>query len=147
MLAPTAQDMMNLGTHFAREASAGAVFALIGDLGAGKTHWTKGFVHGIGSPADVTSPTFGLLHEYPGGRLPIHHLDFYRMASADEVIALGWDELLDQDAILIAEWADRFPELFPIQTRWLHFSIAGDGTRILSESPSVKAPTQPLPLP
>ena len=134
MQAPTAQAMMDLGARYAREASAGAVFALIGDLGAGKTHWTKGFVQGIGSTDDVTSPTFGLLHEYPGGRLPVHHLDFYRMQSADEVLALGWDELLDQDAILIAEWADRFPELFPEETRWLHFSIAEDGTRILSES-------------
>jgi tRNA threonylcarbamoyladenosine biosynthesis protein TsaE len=134
MQASTAQDMMDLGARFAREASAGSVFALIGDLGAGKTHWTKGFVQAIGANADVTSPTFGLLHEYPGGRLLVHHLDFYRMQSADEVIALGWDELLDQDAILVAEWADRFPELFPEQTRWLRFSIAQDGTRILTES-------------
>lgn len=133
-LAPTPEAMMDLGAQFARESSAGAVFALIGDLGAGKTHWTKGFVQSIGSNADVTSPTFGLLHEYPGGRLLVHHLDFYRMQSADEVLALGWDELLDQDAILVAEWADRFPELFPEQTRWLHFSIAQDGTRIVTES-------------
>ena len=135
MHAPTAQDMMDLGAHFARQASAGSVFALTGDLGAGKTHWTKGFVRETGSTADVTSPTFGLLHEYPGGRLHIHHLDFYRIDSADELLALGWDELLDQNAVIIAEWADRFPSLFPPQTRWLHFSITHNGTRILSEHP------------
>ena len=133
MHAHTPQAMMDLGAQFADQAYPGSVFALIGDLGAGKTHWTKGFVHAIGSTADVTSPTFGLLHEYPGGRLLVHHLDFYRIQSAAELIALGWDELLDQDAILIAEWADRFPSLFPPQTRWLHFSISDNGTRILSD--------------
>jgi tRNA threonylcarbamoyladenosine biosynthesis protein TsaE len=130
-LAATPDEMMALGATFAAAAMPGDVFALVGGLGAGKTHWTKGFVAALGSKAEVTSPTFGLVHEYPDGRLPVFHLDFYRIETADELPAIGWDELLEQDAVIIAEWADRFPELLPAGTKWLEFSIAPDGTRSL----------------
>ena len=92
------------------------MIALIGGLGAGKTHWTKGLVAGLGSAAEVTSPTFGLVHEYPGGRLPVFHLDFYRLENAGELIALGWDEYLEADGVIIAEWGDKFPDLLPAGT-------------------------------
>lgn len=120
-----------LGRAAAAAAGPGTVIALVGGLGAGKTHWTKGFVAGIGSGAEVTSPTFGLLHEYLGGRLPVYHLDFYRLGSAAELIALGWDELLEQDGVILAEWGDKFPELMPPGTRWLHFSVEAEGDRTL----------------
>ncbi len=121
--------MEALGREAARSAVAGTVIALVGGLGAGKTHWTKGFVAGLGSPAEVTSPTFGLVHEYPGGSLPVFHLDFYRPGSAAELIALGWDEILEQGAVVIAEWGDKFPELLPADTIWLHFTVEPDGSR------------------
>ncbi len=121
--------MENLGRKTAETIAAGSVIALVGGLGAGKTHWTKGFVAGLGSSADVTSPTFGLLHEYPGGRIPIFHLDFYRLESAAELLALGWDELLEQGGIVIAEWGDKFPELLPPEALWLQFSVEPDGSR------------------
>ncbi len=121
--------MENLGRAAAGMVGAGSVIALVGGLGAGKTHWTKGFVAGIGSMAEVTSPTFGLVHEYPGGRLPVFHLDFYRLDSAEELIALGWDELLEQDGAIIAEWGDKFPEVMPPETIWLHFTVEPDGSR------------------
>ncbi len=105
------------------------MIALVGGLGAGKTHWTKGFVAGMGSRADVTSPTFALLHEYHGGRLPVFHLDFYRLESAAELIALGWDELQDQNGVILAEWGDKFPELLPPDTTWLHFTVETEGRR------------------
>ena len=126
--------MEALGREAAAFAKAGAIIALVGGLGAGKTHWTKGFVAGIGSAADVTSPTFGLLHEYSGGRLPVFHLDFYRLESAAELIALGWDELLEQGGVIVAEWADKFPELLPPETLWLHFTVEQDGGRSLREA-------------
>ncbi len=124
--------MKELGRNTAENAQPGDVFALVGGLGAGKTHWTKGFVAGCGSATEVTSPTFGLVHEYPNGRLPLAHLDFYRLDSAAELIALGWDELLEQDGVIIAEWADKFPELLPEGTCWLQFEIKPDGSRSVS---------------
>lgn len=131
--AATPEAMIDLGNAAGAAARPGTVIALVGGLGAGKTHWTKGFVAAMGSSAEVTSPTFGLVHEYPGGRLPVFHLDFYRLESAGELIALGWDELLEQDGVIIAEWGDKFPEMLPPDTRWLHFSVEGDGSRILRE--------------
>lgn len=127
--ADTPDAMKQLGARSAAEAKPGAVIALVGGLGAGKTHWTKGFVAGLGSTAEVTSPTFGLVHEYPGGRLTVFHLDFYRLENPRELLAIGWDEILESGGIVIAEWADKFPELLPEGTIWLEFSILEDGAR------------------
>ncbi len=131
--AHTPEEMEQLGRDEAPKMHPGSVIALIGTLGAGKTLWTKGLVAGLGSSAEVTSPTFALVQEYPGGRLPIFHLDFYRLESAREIIALGWDEYLDAGGIIIAEWGDKFPELLPVDCRRLIFSIEADGSRILRE--------------
>lgn len=121
--------MESMGKAAAALIDSGLVIALVGGLGAGKTQWTKGFVAGTGSGDEVTSPTFGLIHEYAGGRVPVVHLDFYRLESAAELIALGWDELLEQGGVVIAEWGDKFPELLPPDTVWLHFTVEPDGSR------------------
>lgn len=131
--ANTPEAMEEMGRAAAAGACPGLVIALIGGLGAGKTHWAKGFVAGLGSAADVTSPTFGLVHEYPGGRVPVFHFDFYRLESADELISLGWDEYLEAGGVIIAEWGDKFPELLPPESTHLNFSIEADGSRILSQ--------------
>jgi tRNA threonylcarbamoyladenosine biosynthesis protein TsaE len=125
--------MENLGREMAKFVRPGVVIALVGDLGAGKTHWTKGFVAETGSAAEVTSPTFGLVHEYGGGRFPVFHLDFYRLKSAEELLALGWDELLDQEGVIIAEWGDKFPEMLPPRTIWLQFTVEPDGSRTVKQ--------------
>lgn len=126
-------EMLALGRETAAQARPGGVIALTGGLGAGKTHWTKGFVEGIGANAEVTSPTFGLVHEYHGGRLPVFHFDLYRLETADELVALGWDEYLEAGGVVVVEWADRFPALLPAETLWISFSIAADGTRTLRQ--------------
>ncbi len=125
------EAMMALGAEFAANAGAGDVFALVGNLGAGKTHWTKGFVAAIDPAAAVTSPTFAIVNEYRGGMRPVFHFDFHRLKSAEELIALGWDEYLDEAGIVICEWADRFPALLPAQTEWLEISHGDDGSRLL----------------
>lgn len=125
--------MEALGRAAGVAAGAGSVFALTGGLGAGKTHWTKGFVAGSGSTAEVTSPTFGLVHVYEDGPAPLFHFDFYRLGSAAELLDLGWDEYLDQGGIIIAEWADKFPELLPATTRWLDFEVQDGGSREVRE--------------
>jgi len=127
--ASSVEEMEQLGRAAAAALRPGAVIALVGGLGAGKTHWTKGLVAGLGSPADVTSPTFGLVHEYPGGRIPVFHMDFYRMENSRELIALGWDDYLESGGVIVAEWADKFPDLMPDHALWLYFEIGADECR------------------
>jgi tRNA threonylcarbamoyladenosine biosynthesis protein TsaE len=125
----SAADMEAFGAEWAGELDGGEALGLIGGLGAGKTHFCKGLVGALGHSGDVTSPTFGLVHEYRGGRLPVFHWDFYRLGAAAELPAAGWDELLDEAGITLVEWADRFPEWLPPSTRWLRFEILADGAR------------------
>ena len=111
------------GASFAAQVNPGDVLALVGDLGAGKTQWVKGVAAGLGSQASVTSPTFTLIHEYPGGRLPLYHIDCYRLERPEELLAIGLDDYLDGRAVLVIEWADKFPALIPETARWVHFKI------------------------
>lgn len=133
--ATTPDAMQALGARAAASAPQGAVFALIGGLGAGKTQWTKGFVAALGYTTTVTSPTFSLVHEYRTDSHSVKHLDFYRLDQPVELIAIGWDEILDSGDTIIAEWADKFPTLMPTNTRWLRFSVEPDGTRRVTEIP------------
>ncbi len=128
---PTPEDAQAWGRDLAQTLSAGDVVALCGQLGAGKTQITMGLVAGLGSAAAVTSPTFTLLHEYLDGRLPVFHFDFYRMEKPEEVLGLGWDEILDEPGIVIVEWADLFPELMPESTHWFDLSARPDGSRVI----------------
>jgi tRNA threonylcarbamoyladenosine biosynthesis protein TsaE len=128
------EAMIALGREVAAGLHAGSVLALQGGLGAGKTHFTKGIAEGLAEglncSLEVTSPTFTLVHEYQGGRLPLYHFDFYRMASEDEVLRIGWDEYLDEDGIVVVEWPDKFPSLIPAEVTWLSFEH-DDGARIV----------------
>ncbi len=123
-------EMLDLGRKIGRKLSVGACVALCGPLGAGKTQFVKGIAEGLGYSGEVTSPTFSLLHEYRGGREALFHLDFYRIESEAELIALGWDELLEE-GVVVAEWADQFSALLPRSTRWFRISHRlGDGRRV-----------------
>ena len=108
------EETIALGEEIARALPGRAVVLLIGDLGAGKTTLAKGIVKGLGAaaPEDVNSPTYTLIHEY-GERNKVYHIDLYRLERASEVLALGLDELLASDAILLVEWGERFPALWP----------------------------------
>lgn len=134
----TADDAHAWGAQLAPTLVAGDVIALCGNLGAGKTQITRGIVAGMGSHADVTSPTFTLVHEYVDGRLPVFHFDFYRMENAAEVIGIGWDEFFSEPGVIIVEWADMFPGLMPPNTRWFHIEALPDGSRRVTEGPLAK---------
>lgn len=121
----------------------GDVLALAGDLGAGKTALVRGIVAGLGGPvASVTSPTFILMHEYQG-RIPLIHLDLYRLQRAAEAEAIGISACFSQEAVTAIEWADRFPDLLPADrldvqlihrtrtTRIAHLEARGTGARSL----------------
>ena len=116
----------------AKKVKAGDVFALKGDLGAGKTQFVKGFVAGLDSNAVVASPTFTIIHEYPGGRLPIYHFDFFRLEDRQSTGKLGLDDYFFGDGVSIVEWADRFPDLIPELGRWINFEIKPGDTRVIS---------------
>ncbi len=112
--------MVALGESLAAELEAGDVLGLVGDLGAGKTHLIRGILRGLGDPGSTSSPTFSLVHEHPGGRLPAAHFDLYRMKTPDEALGIGWDEYLQSGSVLLVEWADRFDgALMPEDTLWL----------------------------
>lgn len=111
---------------------------LCGDLGSGKTHFTKGLVEGLGGDGGaVASPTFTLVHEYRGGRLPVFHFDFYRLESAGELRGIGWEEYLEEAGVVVVEWADRFAGVLPRETVWVRFrqGAAGEESRILEVTP------------
>ena len=129
----TPEDTLDWGHALGASLAAGAVVALCGPLGAGKTQAVKGIVAGLGSQAVVTSPTFTLVHEYRDGRLPVFHFDFYRHERPEAVLAAGWDDILDEAGVVLVEWADRFPGLLPAQTRWFAFEPLPDGSRRVME--------------
>ncbi|HEY1582341.1 MAG TPA: tRNA (adenosine(37)-N6)-threonylcarbamoyltransferase complex ATPase subunit type 1 TsaE [Chthoniobacterales bacterium] len=109
------------------------VVALVGDLGAGKTHFVKGLLQAFGSTDEATSPTFTLVHEYRSGRLPIFHFDFYRMEERAEIEQIGFDDYLEDGGVSVIEWADRFPQVLPVRTRWVRIDVAGESKRFVSE--------------
>ncbi|MDW8311018.1 MAG: tRNA (adenosine(37)-N6)-threonylcarbamoyltransferase complex ATPase subunit type 1 TsaE, partial [Verrucomicrobiales bacterium] len=96
-----------LGERWGREAQRGWVFALTGELGAGKTQLVKGLARGLGISARVHSPTFTLVNQYSGGRLTLFHLDLYRIESAEQFVAAGLEEYLQPEGVTVIEWAER----------------------------------------
>ncbi len=124
-------EMIAAGEALGRSLEAGSVVALNGDLGAGKTHFSKGVVRGLGSDDPVSSPTFSLVHEYRSGRLPVFHFDFYRIESAEELIQIGWDDYLDEEGVLLVEWAEKFPDLLPDESLHYHIKLGTGDNRTL----------------
>jgi tRNA threonylcarbamoyladenosine biosynthesis protein TsaE len=119
-----------VGRDLARSLSAGAVVLLSGDLGAGKTAFVRGLAEGLGiDPGAVSSPTFTLIQEYRGGRLPLHHVDLYRLQPI-EVDDLGLEELTLEGGVTAIEWPDRLPREFADAIR-VHIEHADGDTRII----------------
>jgi tRNA threonylcarbamoyladenosine biosynthesis protein TsaE len=100
-------DTEALGEKFGRAARRGWVVALSGELGAGKTQFVKGVARGLGISARVHSPTFTLVAEYGGGRLPLFHLDLYRLENEAQILSAGLEEFLQPDGVAVIEWAER----------------------------------------
>jgi tRNA threonylcarbamoyladenosine biosynthesis protein TsaE len=123
------EETFAFGCAFAASLRRGDVLALCGDLGAGKTHFVKGLAAGLNVNADVTSPTFTLIHEYPGGWLPLYHVDFYRLEETEEAVKIGIEEYLDGDGVTAIEWADKFADLIPETARWIRFRLLENDTR------------------
>ena len=123
------EETIELGRKIARELPQRAVVLLIGNLGAGKTTLAKGILCGLGvaNPEDVTSPTFTLIHEYGGGRA--YHVDLYRLDTAHQIATLGLKEILDREAIVLVEWGERFPDIFPADRIAIRLVTLSDSIR------------------
>lgn len=128
ILCPTVADTRRLGAELAETLAVGSVISLEGTLGAGKTQFAKGLAEGLGCPTEASSPSFALLHEYEGSRIPLFHFDFYRLEDPDELITAGYDDCLAEGATIV-EWGNRFPGVLPPGTLRLRFEIMADGSR------------------
>ena len=107
-LSKSPADTEALGESWGRTLAPGFVIAISGELGAGKTQLVKGIARGLGIDARVVSPTFALVNVYPGGRLPLFHLDLYRLTSPGQIVAAGLEEFLHVNGITAIEWAERW---------------------------------------
>ncbi len=96
----------NVGQALAKILMPGAVIAYRGDLGAGKTAFTRGLARGLGATEQVTSPTYTIVNEYLTGRMPLFHFDMYRLSCADELFDIGWEDYLDRGGVCAVEWSE-----------------------------------------
>ncbi len=99
-------ETQELGARLGRRVGPGVVVAFTGDLGAGKTAFTRGLARGLGIETRVTSPTFTIVNEYEGGRLPLFHFDMYRLDSSDELFDIGWEDYLSRGGVCAVEWSE-----------------------------------------
>ena len=106
-LALTEPELEQWGERFGHVAKAPLVVAISGELGAGKTTLVRAICRGYGVSGDVTSPTYALVHEYRSARGPVHHLDLYRLSGVAELTNVGWDDVVDADALVLIEWPER----------------------------------------
>ena len=100
------QETENLGAALGRILNPGTLLAYRGDLGAGKTAFTRGLARGLGYKEPVTSPTYTIVNEYLGGRLPLFHFDMYRLASSDDLWDIGWEDYLERGGVCAVEWSE-----------------------------------------
>lgn len=105
------QDTEALGAALAQVCRPGCVVAFSGDLGAGKTAFVRGMARGLGVTDRVTSPTFTIVNEYTGGRLPLFHFDLYRLGGPEDLFDIGWDDFLSRGGVCAVEWSERAEEL------------------------------------
>ncbi|HIV24100.1 MAG TPA: tRNA (adenosine(37)-N6)-threonylcarbamoyltransferase complex ATPase subunit type 1 TsaE [Candidatus Merdiplasma excrementigallinarum] len=107
------KDTWELGFSLGEKAGTGQIFTLIGDLGVGKTVFTKGLARGLGITEPVNSPTFTILQVYEEGRLPFYHFDVYRIGDVEEMDEIGYEDYFYGDGVCLIEWADLIEEILP----------------------------------
>lgn len=110
------KETYELGRHLSKNAKPGQIFSLIGDLGTGKTVFTKGMAAGLGIEEPVSSPTFTIVQIYEEGRMPFYHFDVYRIGDIEEMDEIGYEDYFYGNGICLVEWADLIKELMPENT-------------------------------
>lgn len=125
-------DTRSLSASLAKKAEAGCVYALIGTLGSGKTEFVRGFVSALSAQTKVRSPSFPIVISYQTDAFTIHHFDFYRLNSPEELIEIGFTEYIEDDrAVSLIEWADLFPEILPDNTRYIRITEDESHRRVI----------------
>ncbi len=119
------EETEEMGASFAATLERGARVGLIGDLGAGKTRFVRGMARGLGSRGFVKSPSFTIINVYEGGRLPLYHIDLYRIGRTGEFYEAGGEEFIYAEGISVIEWADKLPSLAAECTHLIRFSYSG----------------------
>jgi tRNA threonylcarbamoyladenosine biosynthesis protein TsaE len=107
------EETMEIGRKLGELVESGTTICLTGDLGTGKTHFTKGFAKGLGITDNITSPTFTLINEYADGRLPFYHFDVYRVHDPEEILDIGYEEYVYGKGVTLIEWADLIEAILP----------------------------------
>ncbi|HOC59936.1 MAG: tRNA (adenosine(37)-N6)-threonylcarbamoyltransferase complex ATPase subunit type 1 TsaE [Syntrophaceae bacterium] len=130
ILSENAGRTVCVGLAIGKKAGAGDIFALSGELGAGKTCWTGGLARGLGVGEEypIVSPTFTLVNEYPG-RCPLYHFDVYRLKQAGDLDDLGYEEYLSGKGVMVVEWAEKIADALPSEAIWVHFSYIDENRR------------------
>lgn len=125
-------ETREFGLKLAEELEAGDVLALIGDLGTGKTALTGYIAQGFGISDNIVSPTFTIVREYTGGRLPLYHFDVYRLADSEEMFNIGAEEYFyEKGGVCVIEWADIVEDILPADTKYIYIEYgATEGERI-----------------
>ena len=114
-----------VGEALAKTLRPGTVLAFRGDLGAGKTAFTRGLARGLGCAGRVTSPTFTIVNEYDGAT-PLFHFDMYRLGSSDELFDIGWEDYLTRGGVCAVEWSERVDDAMPADTLWVDIARGTD---------------------
>lgn len=121
-----------LGERLGERLRGGEVIAYRGELGAGKTAFTRGLARGLGISVRVTSPTYTIVNEYGGGRLPLFHFDMYRLHDADDLFDIGWEDYLERGGVCAVEWSENVMDALPEDTVWVRIAREGDTGRSIT---------------
>lgn len=130
IITKTPQELSYLGGRMAQLVRPGDFFALDGDLGAGKTLFTQGLAQGLEVNEDVTSPTFTIIHEYRSGRLPLYHMDVYRLKRPEELYDLGYEEYFYGEGVTVVEWAQCIAPLLPEEYLGMELAVVPEGREV-----------------
>ena len=139
--------LQDLARALSKKLFPGAFLALFGDLGAGKTTFTQGLAHGLGI-LDIQSPTFTIVREHREGTLPLFHFDAYRLSGADELYAIGFEDYLAQDGVIVMEWCENVPEALPVSRLDIRLTGSGSEPRVVvfcARGPAYEALLEVLP--
>ena len=122
------EETIQFASRWGASLPIGSVVVLSGNLGSGKTVFVKGVAKGVGVKEGVTSPTFVFVNEYQG-RIPVYHLDLYRIESPDQADSVGYEEYFDSDGITLIEWGERVKPFLPRKAVWIEFEVVGEKKR------------------